>query len=229
MPGCARERCRSRALSRDDGTQLATGTLLTIDNQIDQTTGTYRLKAVFNNTDRALWPNQFVNARLLLDVKKNAIIVPAAAVQHGTQGAFIYVVKPDKTAETRPVVPGITQGTITIIDSGLAAGEVVVTDGQDKLRAGTVVDARTDTRGTDQPSSSSPNGRQMAGPDRGIRLPAKATASQEMRQDGAAGRPAIWGATREAAMGKGTGRGPARISARTETRTRTPTRIKEHR
>jgi membrane fusion protein, multidrug efflux system len=135
-----------RALSRDDGKQLALGTLLTIDNQIDQTTGTYRLKAVFSNEDRALWPNQFVNARLLLDTKKNAILVPAAAVQHGSQGAFVYVVKPDKTAETRTVTPGITEGTITEITAGIAAGELVVTDGQDKLRAGTPVDARPDTR-----------------------------------------------------------------------------------
>src|SRR3984957_10685385 len=144
-----------RALSRDDGTQIAMGTLLTIDNQIDQTTGTYRLKAVFNNEDRALWPNQFVNARLLLDTKRNAILVPAAAVQHGSQGAFVYVVKPDKTAETRTVTPGITEGTITEITAGLAAGEVVVTDGQDKLRAGTPVDARADTRngGQNAPAS----------------------------------------------------------------------------
>ncbi len=215
-----------RALSRDDGTQLATGTLLTIDNQIDQTTGTYRLKAVFSNTDRALWPNQFVNARLLLDVKKNAIIVPAAAVQHGTQGAFIYVVKADKTAETRSVVPGITQGTITIIDSGLAAGELVVTDGQDKLRAGTVVDARTDTRGTDQPSSSSPNGAPNGGAQ-----PGNPPASQRNGQPGNAAGPGQPGGQQFGAYprgngqgngqgkGKVTGRGTARISARTKTRT----------
>ena len=170
------------------------GTLLTIDNQIDQTTGTYRLKAVFSNTDRALWPNQFVNARLLLDVKKNAIIVPAAAVQHGTQGAFVYVVKADKTAETRSVVPGITQGTITIIDSGLAAGELVVTDGQDKLRAGTVVDARTDTRGADQPSVLRQMAAPKAGPQRGecACRPTQRPAGKCGRT-GAAGRPAIWG------------------------------------
>jgi membrane fusion protein, multidrug efflux system len=191
-----------KALSRDDGTQLATGTLLTIDNQIDQTTGTYRLKAVFSNTDRALWPNQFVNARLLLDVKKNAIIVPAAAVQHGTQGAFIYVVKADKTAETRSVVPGITQGTITIIDSGLAAGELVVTDGQDKLRAGTVVDARTDTRGTDQPSTSSPNGTSNGGAQ-----PGNSPASQRNGQPGNAAGPGQPGGQQSGAYPRGNGQG----------------------
>src|SRR5690349_6457438 len=79
-----------KALSRDDGTEIATGTLLTIDNQIDQTTGTFRLKAVFDNTNRTLWPNQFVNARLLIDSKKNAIIIPVAAVQRGDQGTFVY-------------------------------------------------------------------------------------------------------------------------------------------
>ncbi len=146
-----------KALSRDDGTQIAAGTLLTIDNQIDQTTGTYRLKAIFSNQDRALWPNQFVNARLLLDTRKNAILVPAAAVQHGSQGAFVYVVKSDKTAETRTVTPGLTEGTITEITAGLAPGEVVVTDGQDKLRAGTLVDARPDTRNGAQNGATAAN------------------------------------------------------------------------
>ena len=74
-----------KALSRDDGTELAMGTLLTIDNQIDQTTGTYSLKAVFSNQDRALWPNQFVNVRLMLELRKNAIIIPSAAIQRGNQ------------------------------------------------------------------------------------------------------------------------------------------------
>ena len=155
--GMRRGTLQVKALSRDDGTQIASGTLLTIDNQIDVTTGTYRLKAVFSNENRALWPNQFVNARLLLDTKKNAILVPAAAVQHGSQGAFVYVVKPDKTAETRNVIAGITQGTITNITSGLDAGEVVVTDGQDKLRAGTVVDARPDTRNASQNAPAAAN------------------------------------------------------------------------
>ena len=107
-----------KALSRDDGTQLATGMLLTIDNQIDQTTGTFRLKAVFDNKDRALWPNQFVNARLLLDTQKDAI-VPSAAIQNGSQGTFVYVVKQDKTVEVRPVTVGVTEGTISSIAKGL--------------------------------------------------------------------------------------------------------------
>ena len=91
------------AYSRDDTTKLATGKLLTIDNQIDQTTGTGKLKAMFDNSDNALWPNQFVNVRLLLETKKGATVIPAAAIQRGPQGAtFVYVVKPDKTVEVRP-------------------------------------------------------------------------------------------------------------------------------
>jgi len=142
-----------KALSRDDGTDLASGTLLTIDNQIDQTTGTYRLKAVFTNENRALWPNQFVNARLLLDVKKDAIIIPAAAIQRGTDGTFVYVVGSDKTVEVRPVTVGFTEGTVSAIDKGLAADETVVTDGQDRLRAGIRVDAHIE--GADGAAASS--------------------------------------------------------------------------
>src|SRR5690242_3390501 len=138
-----------KALSRDNGTEIASGTLLTIDNQIDQTTGTIRLKAVFDNKDRVLWPNQFVNARLLIDVKKNAIIIPVAAVQRGDQGSFVYRVNPsDNTAEVVPVTVGVTEGTLASIESGLAPGDLIVTDGQDRLRAGARLDARPDTRST---------------------------------------------------------------------------------
>jgi membrane fusion protein, multidrug efflux system len=136
-----------RAMSRDSGTQLASGTLLTIDNAIDQTTGTFKLKAVFDNAERSLWPNQFVNARLLLDVKKNATVIPAAAVQTGSQGAFVYVVKPDSTVDVRPITTGVTQGDVVSVDKGISVGDRVVTDGQDRLRAGVLVDAQTDARG----------------------------------------------------------------------------------
>jgi membrane fusion protein, multidrug efflux system len=131
------------AYSRDDQTKLATGDLLTIDNQIDQTTGTARLKAIFPNTDNALWPNQFVNARLLLETKKNAVVIPAAAIQRGPQGTFVFVVKPDKTVEVRVVKIDITQNNRTAIASGIVPGDVVVTDGQDKLQAGSKVEPRT--------------------------------------------------------------------------------------
>lgn len=135
-----------RAMTRDLSSELASGMLQTIDNQIDQTTGTVRLKAVFDNRDRALWPNQFVNARLLLDTQKDALVIPAAAIQNGSQGTFVYVVKQDQTVEVRPVTVGVTEGNIASIANGLAAGEKVVTDGQDRLQAGVTVDAHTDAR-----------------------------------------------------------------------------------
>ena len=132
-----------KAMSRDLGTELASGVLETMDNQIDQTTGTIRLKAVFANKDRTLWPNQFVNARLMVDTKKGAITIPSAAIQTGAQGTFVYVVKSDKTVDVRPISVGITQGNIVSVDKGLAAGDQVVTDGQERLRPGAQVDART--------------------------------------------------------------------------------------
>jgi multidrug efflux system membrane fusion protein len=130
------------AYSRDDQTKLASGSLLTIDNQIDSSTGTGRLKAVFENRDRTLWPNQFVNVRLLLEVKKAQIVVPAAAVQRGSQGVFAYVVKPDKTIEVHLLTVGLTQGGIAAIDAGLAPGDQVVTDGHEKVQAGSRVEPR---------------------------------------------------------------------------------------
>jgi multidrug efflux system membrane fusion protein len=127
------------AYSRDDQTRLSTGTLLTIDNQIDQTTGTGKLKAIFDNHEHDLWPNQFVNVRLLLEVRKNATLVPAAAVQRGPQGTFAYVVKGNNTVEVRAVTLALTQGNMTAIAQGISPGEVVVTDGQDKLQNGSKV------------------------------------------------------------------------------------------
>jgi membrane fusion protein, multidrug efflux system len=157
-----------KALSRDNGVEVASGTLLTIDNQIDQTTGTFRLKAVFDNKDRALWPNQFVNARLLIDVKKNATLIPSAAVQHGDQGTFVYRVNPaDNTAEVEPVTVGITQDNISLIDKGLSLNDMVVTDGQDRLRAGVRVDPRPDARpaaGTNASSAQTGNPKSQGSP-----------------------------------------------------------------
>ena len=128
------------AYSRDDSTKLASGKLLTIDNQIDQTTGTGKLKAVFSNEDSALWPNQFVNIHMLLETEKNVTVVPAAAVLQGPQGSYVYVVKPDNTVEARLVNISLSQGTQTAISSGLSPNEVVVTDGQDKLQNGSKVE-----------------------------------------------------------------------------------------
>ena len=130
------------AYNRDDQSKIASGKLLTIDNQIDQTTGTAKLKAVFDNKDDGLWPNQFVNIRLLLQTLKNSTVIPAAAIQHGPQGTYVFAVKPDKTVEVRPVTVTITQNNLSAIANGISPNDIVVTDGQDKLQAGSKVEPR---------------------------------------------------------------------------------------
>lgn len=127
------------AFNADNQTKLATGKLMTIDNQIDPTTGTDKLKAVFDNRDNQLWPNQFVNTKLLLETRKNSTVVPTAAILRGPQGTFVYVVKPDQTVEARPVTVSITEGDTTAVASGLNPGDTVVTDGQDKLQSGSKI------------------------------------------------------------------------------------------
>jgi multidrug efflux system membrane fusion protein len=122
--------------------KLATGTLLTIDNQIDPTTGTVKLKAEFANTDGALFPNQFVNVRLLVQTIKDAVLVPNAAIQHSPRSAYVYVVKADKSVEARNVELKLTEGDQTAIASGLAPGETIVIDGIDKLQPGAKVTVR---------------------------------------------------------------------------------------
>lgn len=124
------------AYSRDDQTKLATGTLLTINNQIDQTTGTVQLKATFDNPDNTLWPNQFVNAHLLLETRDNAITAPASAMQRGPDGTFVYLVDSNNTVQMRPIQLALTQGNTVVIASGLQGGDRVVTDGQEKLSGG---------------------------------------------------------------------------------------------
>jgi membrane fusion protein, multidrug efflux system len=131
------------AYDRDLKHKLATGSLLTTDNQIDQTTGTIKLKAAFPNDDNALFPNQFVNARLLVSTVRDAILIPAAGLQRSQQGSFVYVVKPDKTVEMRPVTVGAVQGDVIAISKGLAANDLVVTDGVDKLQQGSHVSVQT--------------------------------------------------------------------------------------
>lgn len=130
------------AFSRDNQTKLASGKLQTIDNQIDPTTGTAKLKAVFDNKDNQLWPNQFVNANLLLETRKNSTVLPTAAILRGPQGTFVYAVKPDSTVDARSVTVSLTQGNTTVITAGLTPGDTVVTDGQDKLQSGSSVEPR---------------------------------------------------------------------------------------
>ena len=144
------------AYARDNQTKLASGTLLTIDNQIDQTTGTGKLKAVFANKDDALWPNQFVNVRLLLEVRKNSTAIPAAAIQRGPQGTYVFAVKSDNTVDVRPVTIDFTQDNVSVIGSGISPSDVVIVDGQDKLQEGSKIEIRS-------PSPSGTRGQQTSG------------------------------------------------------------------
>jgi multidrug efflux system membrane fusion protein len=152
----AGERLPVEAFDREQRHQLAVGSLLTVDNQIDPTTGTVRLKAIFPNDDHELFPNQFVNARLLLDVKRNATVVPTAAIQRGPKGTFVYVVKEDQTVGVRPITVGPTEVEEAAIDSGLAPGELVVVDGTEKLREGSKVELRSQGDGAPKRNDSVP-------------------------------------------------------------------------
>jgi membrane fusion protein, multidrug efflux system len=134
------ERTPVEAYDREQKVKLAAGSLLTVDNQIDISTGTVKLKAQFPNEDGRLFPNQFVNVRMLVDTVRNATIVPGAAVQRGAQGTFVYVVKEDKTVALRQVKLGTVEAENVAVDSGVAPGEVVVLEGNDRLRDGAKVE-----------------------------------------------------------------------------------------
>jgi multidrug efflux system membrane fusion protein len=135
---------RVEAWDRDLKSKIAQGTLSTIDNQIDQTTGTVKLRALFDNTNDALFPSQFVNARLLLEEKRGVTLVPNAAVQRSSQDTFAYVIQPGNKVTVRTVTTGVVEGDKTEIVSGVEPGEVVVTDGVDKLQEGTTVSTQGD-------------------------------------------------------------------------------------
>ena len=128
------------AFDREGRVKLASGTLVTADNVIDTTTGTVKLKAEFPNKDAALFPNQFVNARLLLETQKGVLAVPTAAIQRGAPGTFVYVIKDDNTVTVRPIKTGTIDVDLTAVTDGLAPGERVVADGSDKLREGARVE-----------------------------------------------------------------------------------------
>lgn len=136
----AGETLPAEAYDREGKTRLATGTLTTVDNLIDVTTGTIKLKAQFANEDAALFPNQFVNIRLRVDTVRGATVIPGAAIQRGTPGTFVYVVKDDQTVTVRPVKLGPVEGERVAVESGLTPGERVVVDGADKLREGARVE-----------------------------------------------------------------------------------------
>lgn len=122
------------AYDREGRTKLATGILVAVDNQIDATTGTVKLKASFTNSDGSLFPNQFVNARILVDSLRGAVLVPNEAIQRGAQGPFVYLVKPDKTVELRKVTPGPSEGGVTAVREGVAAGDALIVDGADRVQ-----------------------------------------------------------------------------------------------
>lgn len=160
-----------QAWDREQKALLATGTLLTVDNRIDTATGTVKLKARFPNTDGMLFPNQFVNARLLVRTLKDAVTIPASAVQLGAKGSFVYVVDGNGTAHTRPVELGWNTSTLAVADKGVAPGEVVVIDGLDRLRDGIkvlTVNAEEAPDGTTQPTPA-----RAASPDAAATRPAR--------------------------------------------------------
>jgi multidrug efflux system membrane fusion protein len=140
------------AVDRDNSTQLGEGKLAVIDNQIDTTTGSIRLKATFPNDNLRLWPGQFVNARLLLSTRKGGLVVPASAVQRGPDGSYVFTIKDDNTVEVTPVKVAQIEKGEALIDEGLKAGQRVVNDGQYKLQVGSHVKATTPAK-TGAPAS----------------------------------------------------------------------------
>jgi multidrug efflux system membrane fusion protein len=145
------------AYSRDGLRKLGTGQLALIDNQINQATATIRLKAIFPNDDRSLWPNEFVKARLLVSTKRGAIVVPAPVAQRGPQGTFAYLVGADKTVSMRTIEIESTQGELAIVKRGLSVGEQVVADGQNQLRPGSKIAPRPVTSASSASAASGAN------------------------------------------------------------------------
>lgn len=143
LPASSRQSLAVTAMSRDGLRHLDDGSLDLVDNQIDQTTGMVRLRATLPNQTRVLWPGQFVTARLTLEKIKDALVVPADAVQRGQQNRFVYVVKPDDTVEMRVIEVGASSDGVTLVKSGLQEGERVVVSGQYRLQAGSHVEIRT--------------------------------------------------------------------------------------
>jgi multidrug efflux system membrane fusion protein len=128
------------AYDRGGKNKLATGRLLTFDNQIDTTTGTVKLRAEFPNQDGVLFPNQFVNVRMGVETKTDATLVPTAAIQRGAPGTFVFLVKQDQTVSVTPVKVGTTEGETSEVQSGVEPGNLVVVDGADKLREGSKIE-----------------------------------------------------------------------------------------
>src|SRR6266446_24136 len=165
------------AYDRDDSTKIESGKLLTIDNQIDTTTGTYKLKSVFSNDRNTLFPNQFVNVHLLADVKRNLVIVPAPAIQRGPQGTYVYVVQSGNTAKIQSVTIAQSTADKVGLSAGVNPGDSVVVDGQDKLQDGSKISPNPSTapapnaNGAQQPASQQGNTHSDAGGRRRTQAP----------------------------------------------------------
>ena len=163
------EKLPVEAYDRDQKTRLATGTLLTVDNQIDTTTGTVRLKAQFPNEDGSLFPNQFVNVRMLIGTLRDVTTVASAAIQRGVQGVFVYVVNSDLSVSLRPLQLGPAESANTSVERGLKPGELVVVDGTDRLREGAKVELASRAAGkppaADDASARNKGGRRKKGGD----------------------------------------------------------------
>jgi len=148
-------------------TKLAEGTLQTFDSQIDQTTGTIKLRAQFSNDNRGLYPNQFVNIRLLLDTHKDVTTMSTAGIQRGVPGTFVYLINADNTVSVRPVQLGVTDGERVEVLSGLAPGERIVIDGADKLRDGAKINVRSETNAAPLPPDAAKSGSKKRRSDNG--------------------------------------------------------------
>ena len=190
------------AYDREMQHKIAQGTLTTIDNQIDQTTGTLRLRATFDNKDGALFPNQFVNARLLVQEKQGVTLVSTAAVQRNSQTTYVYLVKPDQSVTVRPVTLGTIEGERTEVTSGLAPGDVVVTSGVDKLQEGTKVQVHFPGENGQQPAQAGQTSAQPAA--QSGQTPAEGQAGQTPAQGGT---PPVQGGPTPGNPGKPAARG----------------------
>lgn len=168
-----------QAFDRTQQSQLATGVLASLDNLIDPATGTIKLKAEFPNKDGQLFPNQFVNARLELDTLRDVVTIPSSAIQRGSQGLFVYIVKADRTVELRPVTLGPVDDQRIAVASGVGPGELVVIDGVDRLREGAKVELieRPDFQAASQPGSAAASTRPSAASTRPAASSARPAAS----------------------------------------------------
>ena len=175
---------------REQKVKLGSGRLLTADNQIDITTGTVKLKAQLPNDENTLFPNQFVNVRMLVDTRENAVTVPSSSLQRGAQGLFVYVLNEDRTVTMRVVKTGPTEGTRVVIESGVKAGERVVIDGMDRLRDGMRVEVAERERGIEGKGKGKGKGKGDAAKGEGSAPAAEAAKEGAAKGDGAKDRAA---------------------------------------